>query len=74
MKRLIASVALGASMLGGIAVPLTLTAQSASAAPGKSGGHEQAGDNRDFPAKAKAEEVSAACTIYRTPNGAFICV
>ena len=70
MKRLIASVALGASMLGAGIV----TAQSASAAPGKSGGHEQAGDNRDFPAKAKADEVSAACTIYRTPNGAWICV
>ena len=70
MKRLIASVALGASMLGAGIV----TAGSASAAPGKSGGHEQAGDNRDFPAKAKADEVSAACTIYRTPNGAFICV
>ena len=33
MKRLIASLALGGSLLGGIAVPLTLTAQSAYAAP-----------------------------------------
>ena len=35
MKRLIASLALGGSLLGGIAVPLTLTAQSAYAAPDK---------------------------------------
>jgi hypothetical protein len=75
MKRLIASLAVGGSLLcGGIAVPLTMTAQSAYAAPGNSGGHEQAGDHHDFPAKARADEVSAACTIFLTPNGVFICV
>jgi hypothetical protein len=70
VRKLIASIALGASLLGAGIV----TAQSAYAAPGNSGGHEQAGDHRDFPAKARADEVSAACTIVRTPNGACICV
>jgi hypothetical protein len=72
MKRLIASLALGGSLLGGIAVPLTLTAQSAYAA-GNSAGHEKA-DPR-LPAKAQQHvAVTPACTIFITPNGVVLCI
>jgi hypothetical protein len=75
MKRLIASLALGGALLGGgIAIPLTLTAQSAYAAPGNSDGHEQA-DHHVLSAKAQQHvQVTPACTIFRTGNGVFICV
>jgi hypothetical protein len=68
MKRLIASVALGASLLGaGI-----MTAQSAYAA-GNSEGHEKA-DPR-LPAKAQQHvAVTPACTIFVTPNGVVLCI
>jgi hypothetical protein len=74
-KRLIASLALGGSLLGGgIAIPLALTAQSAYAAPGNSEGHEHA-DHHVLAAKAQQHvEVTPACTIFRTGNGVFICV
>jgi len=52
MKRLIASLAVGGSLLGGaIAIPLTLTAQSAYAASDNS--HSQADPRPNLPAKAQ---------------------
>ena len=73
MKRLIASLALGGALLGGgIAIPLTLTAQAAYAA-GNSEGHEKA-DPR-LPAKAQQHiAVTPACTIFITPNGVVLCI
>jgi len=75
MKRLIASLAVGGTMLGGaVAVPLVLTAQAASAAPVKA--HEKASPN--LPVKAQQalirngswDHVAAeSCTIYFTPSG-----
>ena len=76
MKRLIASLALGGSLLGGIAIPLTLTAQSAYAAPDKS--HEKASPN--LPVKAQealirngsVERVAAqSCVVF--PSGNVVC-
>jgi len=51
MKRLIASVVLGGSLLGGFAVPLTLTAQSAYAAPNNS--HAKNDPDPNLPVKAQ---------------------
>ena len=78
MKRLIASLALGGSLLsGGIAIPLTLTAQSAYAAPDKA--RENASPN--LPAKAQQalirngswEHVAAqSCIIVGTPPFLFL--
>jgi hypothetical protein len=52
MKRLIASVVMSGSLLGGIAVPLTLTAQSAHAAPANS--HAKNDPDPRLPEKALA--------------------
>ena len=79
MKKLLASLAVGGSLLGGIAVPLTLTAQSAYAAPDKA--NEKASPN--LPLKAQLallrngswEHVGAeSCRVVITPNGAIISV
>ena len=80
MKRLIASLAPGGSVLGGgIVVPATLMAQAVHAAPDKA--QEKASPN--LPAKAQQallrngswEHVGAeSCRVVVTPNGAIICV
>jgi len=75
VKRLIASIVLGGSLVaGGIAVPLTLTAESAYAAPGgNAAGHEQA--HPTLPAKAVEHvELTPACKIVIFPSGVVICV
>ena len=80
MKRLIASLAMGGSLLGGIAVPLTLTAQSHTRLP-TGGKHETRSPNLALKAQqalirnGNVERVGAeSCTIVITPNGAVICV
>ena len=76
MKRLIASVALGASLLGGAVVPMTLTAQSASASQASS--HENASPN--LPVKAQealkrngqVDRVGVqSCVVF--PSGIVVC-
>ena len=52
MKKLMASLVVGGSLLGGIAAPLTLTAQSAGAAPANS--HAKNDPDPNLPAKAQA--------------------
>jgi len=81
MKRLIASLAMGGSLLGGIAVPLTLTAQSAHAASDRGEARENASPNLALKAQhalirnGNVDRVGAeSCTIVITPNGAVICV
>jgi hypothetical protein len=78
MKRLIASLAVGGSLLGGIAVPLTLTAQSAYAAPANS--HSKADPDPNLPVKAQqalirngeVDRVAAqGCVVF--PSGLVVC-
>jgi hypothetical protein len=79
MKRLIASLALGGSLLGGIAVPLTLTAQSAYAAPNNS--HAKNDPDPNLPVMAQQalirngswEHVAAqSCRIFLTSAGPIL--
>ena len=76
MKKLIASLALGGALLGGVAVPLTLTAQSAYAAPDKA--NEKASPN--LPVKAQQallrngswDNVAAQSCVF-FPSGVLVC-
>ena len=80
MKRLIASVALGGALLGGIAAPLTLTAQSAYAAPNNP--HAKNDPDPNLPVKAQealfrnGEGVRVAareCFVFTGPPHQVIC-
>ena len=80
MKRLIASLAVGGSLLGGgIAIPLTLTAQAAYAAPENP--HSEADPSPNLPVKAQHalirngewDRVAAgACRIVLSPAGPIL--